>query len=363
MTTDNTELAVSRGIKPHRKKKDELPIIGISLGDVNGIGPEVTIKALMDKRMLNMMTPVIFGSAKVISFYRKAIKLESSFNFMTIKSLNDIAFGKINVVNCWDQVNVEPGKVTNEAGDAAWQSLKAATQALKEGKTDAIVTAPINKNNIQNEEFKFAGHTEFFATTFESPAPLMTMVHDQLRVAVATGHIPLSEVSSKLTRGLIRKKLEVMERSLQQDFGILKPRLAVLGVNPHAGENGLLGSEEQDIIVPVIKELKEKGKLVFGPFPADGFFGVNMQQKFDGVLAMYHDQGLVAFKTLAFELGVNFTAGLSVVRTSPDHGTAYDIAGKGEASEASMREALYLACDVFKSRKENMEVAAKNDKT
>lgn len=353
MNSDNIDLAVSKSVKPKRKKKGELPILGISLGDFNGIGPEVTIKALADKRMLNMMTPVIFGSSKVVSYYRKALNLENDFNFMTIKSLDELAYGKVNVINCWDKVMVEPGKVTDEAGEAAWLALKAATQALKEDQTDAIVTAPINKHNIQSEEFKFAGHTEFFAKTFEAEETLMFMVHDQLRVAVATGHIPLSEVSNQLTRGLVRKKLKVMEASLMLDFGIQKPRIAVLGVNPHAGEDGLLGSEEQDIIKPVIQELKEKGKLVYGPFPADGFFGVNMQQKFDGVLAMYHDQGLVAFKTLAFEVGVNFTAGLPAVRTSPDHGTAYDIAGKGEASEVSMREALYLACDVIKARRES----------
>ncbi|MEK6477161.1 4-hydroxythreonine-4-phosphate dehydrogenase PdxA [Catalinimonas sp. 4WD22] len=351
---EKTELSINKPQKVQRKKKGELPVVGISLGDFNGIGPEVVIKALADKRMLNMMTPVIFGSSKVVSFYRKNLNLEDSFNFMTIKSLDEIAYGKVNVINCWQQVVVEVGKVTNEAGEAAWLSLKEATQALKDDYTDAIVTAPINKHNIQNEEFKFAGHTEFFAQTFEAKDMLMMMVHDQLRVGVATGHIPLSEVSNHLTRDLIRRKLKVMEESLKLDFGILKPKIAVLGLNPHAGEDGLLGSEEQEIIRPVIQELKEEGKLIFGPFPADGFFGVSMFKKYDGILAMYHDQGLVAFKTMAFEQGVNFTAGLPVVRTSPDHGTAYDIAGKGEASEVSMREALYLACDVIKARQEQM---------
>ncbi|WKN32395.1 4-hydroxythreonine-4-phosphate dehydrogenase PdxA [Porifericola rhodea] len=337
-----------------RKKKGELPVIGISLGDFNGIGPEVTIKALADKRMLNMMTPVIFGSSKVMSFYRKSLNLEDSFNFMTIKSLDEIAYGKVNVINCWKQVLVEAGKVTDEAGEAAWVSLKTATEALQEDYTDAIVTAPINKHNIQSEAFNFAGHTEYFAQTFGAKDMLMMMVHDQLRVGVATGHIPLNEVSNHLTRDLVRRKLKVMENSLRHDFGILKPKIAVLGLNPHAGEGGLLGSEEEEIIKPVIEELKDEGNLTFGPYPADGFFGVNMYRKFDGILAMYHDQGLVAFKTLAFEQGVNFTAGLPVVRTSPDHGTAYDIAGKGEASEVSMREALYLACDVIKARGEHM---------
>ncbi|MDF9799544.1 4-hydroxythreonine-4-phosphate dehydrogenase [Catalinimonas alkaloidigena] len=351
---EKTDISVSKPQKIKRKKKGELPVIGISLGDFNGIGPEVVIKALADKRMLNMMTPVIFGSSKVVSFYRKSLNLEDSFNFMTIRSMDEIAYGKVNVINCWQQVLVEAGKVTNEAGEAAWLSLKEATQALKDDYTDAIVTAPINKHNIQNEEFKFAGHTEYFAQTFEAKDMLMMMVHDQLRVGVATGHIPLNQVSNHLTRDLVRRKLKVMEESLKLDFGILKPKIAVLGLNPHAGEDGLLGSEEQEIIKPVIQELKEEGKLIFGPFPADGFFGVNMHKKFDGILAMYHDQGLVAFKTMAFEQGVNFTAGLPVVRTSPDHGTAYDIAGKGEASEVSMREAFYLACDVIKARQEQM---------
>ncbi len=351
---ENTGQSVVKPQKIRQRKKGESPIVGISQGDFNGIGTEVIIKALADKRMLSMMTPVIFGSPKVVSFYRKALNMDDSFNFMTIRSLDEIAYGKVNVINCWKQVLVEPGKITADAGEAAWLSLKDATQALKDDQIDAIVTAPINKHNIQSEAFKFAGHTEFFAQTFEAKEMLMMMVHDQLRVGVATGHIPLNEVSNQLTRDLIRRKLKVMEESLKLDFNILKPKIAVMGLNPHAGENGLLGSEEQEIIKPVIQELKEEGKLIFGPFPADGFFGINMQRKFDGVLAMYHDQGLVAFKTLAFEQGVNFTAGLSVVRTSPDHGTAYDIAGKGEASEVSMREAIYLACDVLKARSESI---------
>ena len=335
--------------------KDALPVVGISIGDVNGIGPEVIIKALSDKRMLGLMTPVIFGSSKVISFYRKQLEYDR-FNFMTIKGIDDIAYGKVNVINCWEEmVELEPGKVTGAGGNAAWLALKQATEALKEGKVDALVTAPINKHNIQNEEFTFAGHTEFLAKTFEVKDNLMLLVHQGLRVGVVTGHIPLQQVSQKLTREKVRHKIKMLEQSLRQDFDILKPTIAVLGLNPHAGEAGLLGTEEADIIQPVIDELKQKGMLVFGPFPADGFFGNYLYQKFDGVMAMYHDQGLIPFKTLAFEEGVNFTAGLPVVRTSPDHGTAYDIAGKGEASPVSMREALYLACDVVKSRKMNEE--------
>ncbi|MGB3586473.1 MAG: 4-hydroxythreonine-4-phosphate dehydrogenase PdxA [Tunicatimonas sp.] len=347
-----TQLKEAQSHQPNKlkPKQGNAPVIGISIGDVNGVGPEVTIKALNDKRILSQMTPIIFGSAKVVSYYRKQCDMEQ-FNFMTIKDLDSIAYGKVNVLNCWQEViEPQPGKVTNAAGQAAWQALEKATQALKENVLSAIVTAPINKNNIQNEGFSFPGHTEFFAKTFEAEEHLMLLVHEKLRVGVVTGHVPLHQVSQKITRSKVRQKILLMENSLQQDFGVIKPRIAVLGLNPHAGESGLLGSEEQDIIIPVIQELKEKGKLVYGPFPSDGFFGALTHQQFDGVLAMYHDQGLIPFKTLAFEKGVNFTAGLSVVRTSPDHGTAYDIAGKNQANADSMREALYLACDVIAQR-------------
>lgn len=337
--------------KKSKAHRDQLPVVGISIGDVNGIGPEVTIKALSDKRMLGMMTPVVYASAKVLSYYRKQCDLER-FNFMTIKGTEAIAYGKVNVVNCWEEpVPLAPGNVTPEGGNAAWLSLKKATEQLKIGALDALVTAPINKHNIQNEEFTYAGHTEFLAKTFEVEDNLMLLVHEALRVGVVTGHIPLQQVSEKLTRKKVRSKIRLMEQSLRQDFGIVKPKIAVMGLNPHAGEDGLLGAEEQDIIRPVISDLKQKGILVFGPYPSDGFFGAFLHQKFDGVMAMYHDQGLIPFKTLAFEAGVNFTAGLSVVRTSPDHGTAYDIAGKNQASATSMREAIYLACDILRNRK------------
>ena len=344
------EQQVDKFAKKARHRKDQLPVIGISIGDVNGVGPEVTIKALSDKRILSMMTPVVFASTKVISYYRKQCDLER-FNFIAIKETEAIAYGKVNVVSCWDDtLPLEPGKVTSDGGNAAWLSLKKATEQLKIGALDALVTAPINKSNIQNEEFTYAGHTEFLAKIFEVEDNLMLLVHDALRVGVVTGHIPLQQVSAQLTREKVRSKIQLMEESLRQDFGIIKPKIAVLGLNPHAGEDGLLGAEEQDIIRPIISELKQKGLLVFGPYPSDGFFGAFLHQKFDGVLAMYHDQGLIPFKTLAFDEGVNFTAGLSVVRTSPDHGTAYDIAGKNQASAASMREALYLACDILKNR-------------
>ena len=337
-------------VKKGKVRRDQLPVVGISVGDVNGVGPEVTIKALSDKRMLGMMTPVVFASAKVLSYYRKQCNLER-FNFMTVKGVEAVAYGKVNVINCWETpVPLAPGTVTPEGGNAAWLSLKAATEQLKVGALDALVTAPINKHNIQNEEFTYAGHTEYLARTFEVEDNLMLLVHQGLRVGVVTGHIPLQQVSVQLTRKKIRSKIRIMEQSLRQDFGIKKPKIAVLGLNPHAGEDGLLGAEEADIIRPAISELKQKGMLVFGPYPADGFFGAFLHQQYDGVIAMYHDQGLIPFKTLAFEAGVNFTAGLSVVRTSPDHGTAYDIAGKNQANATSMREAIYLACDVLKSR-------------
>nr|WKN35338.1 4-hydroxythreonine-4-phosphate dehydrogenase PdxA [Tunicatimonas sp. TK19036] len=353
---NRTDTTLDKPIKPKTKrKKGDLLVIGISLGDVNGVGPEVIIKALSDKRILNQMTPIVFGSAKVISYYRKQCNLDQ-FNFMTIKDLDSIAFGKVNVYNCWQEtVEIQEGKVTEPAGKAAWQALEQATQALQSDVVAALVTAPINKNNIQNEEFSFPGHTEYLAKTFEVEEHLMFLVHENLRIGVVTGHIPLHQVSQKITRSKVRLKIKIMEESLKTDFGILKPKIAVLGLNPHAGEEGLLGSEEQDILLPVINELKNKGKLIYGPFPSDGFFGAFQHQQFDGVLAMYHDQGLIPFKTLAFEKGVNFTAGLPIVRTSPDHGTAYNIAGKNQANEASMREALYLACDIVRQRQELLE--------
>lgn len=337
-----------------KKKNNELPVIGITLGDINGVGPEVVIKALEDKRILKLFTPVIYGSSKILSFYRKQLDMEN-FNFMTVKS-NDLAFGKVNVVNCWENhIEIVPGKVTPEGGNAAWQSLKNAASALKNGDIEAIVTAPINKHNIQSEDFKYPGHTEFFTTTFEAEDSLMLLVNEDLRVGVVTGHIPLGQVTQQLTRDRVRRKIKILEASLKYDFGKTKPTIAVLGLNPHAGEEGLLGSEEQDIIKPVIEELKQEGKLIFGPFPADGFFGKGAQYQYDGVIAMYHDQGLIPFKTLAFDRGVNYTAGLSVVRTSPDHGTAYDIAGKNEANPTSIREAMFLACDIIKNRQLTLE--------
>ncbi|HNP19339.1 MAG TPA: 4-hydroxythreonine-4-phosphate dehydrogenase PdxA [Fulvivirga sp.] len=332
------------------QEKDN-PKIGITIGDLNGIGPEVIIKALNDNRILKFFTPVVYGSTKVLSYYRKAFDM-TDFNYAQFRD-NRFHKGKVNVVNCWEEmIEINVGKEIPEAGAAAFKALQKAVDHLKEGLIDAVVTAPINKNNTQSDEFKFPGHTEYFTECFGAKDSLMLLANKDLKVGVVTGHIPLKEVSNKITKELIIKKLIIMENSLKNDFGLSKPRIAVLGLNPHAGEGGLLGEEDDQIIRPAVNEFKEKGKLVFGPFPADGFFGKGDYKKFDAVLAMYHDQGLIPFKTLAFENGVNFTAGLSIIRTSPDHGTAFDIAGKNLANEESMKEALFMAYDIYKNRSE-----------
>jgi len=330
--------------------KAKKPVVGITVGDINGIGPEVIIKALSDSRILNHLTPVVFGSTKVLSFYRKMLKFED-FNYSQLKSIGEINTRKVNVVNCWpDMVEIKVGQVTSEAGNCAYLALREATNYLKEDKIDAIVTAPINKKNIQRDDFKFVGHTDFIAEELGASDNLMLMVNDKLRIGVVTAHIPVSEISQNLTKEAIEKKLKIMIKTLKRDFGIDKPKVALLGLNPHAGEDGLLGEEESEIIEPVIAAFKNKGDLVFGPFPSDGFFGTLQYQKYDGILAMYHDQGLIPFKMLGFENGVNFTAGIPKVRTSPDHGTAYSIAGKNIATATSMREAIYLAADTVKIR-------------
>ncbi|AFL84994.1 4-hydroxythreonine-4-phosphate dehydrogenase [Belliella baltica DSM 15883] len=330
-----------------RKNK---PVIGISIGDINGIGAEVTMKALLDNRIQKLITPVIYAHGKAITFYRKQLEMED-FNFMQIKSIDEVHHKKINLINVIDESpEILPGVETHEAGKLAIAALNHAIQDLKDGKIEALVTAPLNKNNINSDDLKFVGHTEYLTSAFGVKDSLMFLVADDIRVGVVTGHIPLKDVATKVNSESIRAKLNLMLNSLKDDFGINKPRIAVLGLNPHAGEDGLLGDEEINIIQPVIKEFKEKGHLVFGPYPADGFFGMLHQKKFDGVLAMYHDQGLIPFKSLAFETGVNFTAGLPIVRTSPDHGTAYNIAGKNIADEGSMRAAILQAHDIIKNK-------------
>lgn len=328
-----------------RKSK---PIIGISIGDINGIGVEVTMKALLDNRTYKDFTPVIYAHGKVLTFYRKLLSMED-FNFSQIRSIEDVQHKKINVINVLEECpDVIPGVETQEAGKMALEAIKMAVNDLKEGKIQALVTAPVNKNNINSEDLPFVGHTEFITQAVDAKESLMLMVSEQIRVGLVTGHVPLREVAENVTKERIKKKANILLSSLEKDFGINKPKIAILGLNPHAGEDGLLGKEEEEIIKPAVHELKDQHKMVFGPYPADGFFGMGHQHKFDGVLAMYHDQGLVPFKALAFSTGVNFTAGLPVIRTSPDHGTAYNIAGKNVADEGSMRAAIFLASDIIK---------------
>lgn len=328
-----------------RKNK---PVIGISIGDINGIGAEVTIKALLDNRLIKLVTPVIYAHGKALTFYRKHLGIED-FNFMQIKSIEDVHHKKINVINVLEESpEVMPGMETQEAGKMAIAALDHAIKDLKENKIEALVTAPLNKNNINSPEKKFVGHTEYLTEAFGSKDSLMFLVADGIRVGLVTGHVPLKDVAKNVTPEKIKSKLNIMLKSLKDDFGIAKPKIAVLGLNPHAGEDGLLGDEEENIIKPLIKEYKDKGHLVFGPYSADGFFGMMHQKKFDGILAMYHDQGLIPFKSQAFESGVNFTAGLPVIRTSPDHGTAYNIAGKNLADEGSMRAAIMQAYDIIR---------------
>ena len=333
------------------------PVIGITLGDYNGIGPEVILKVLYSNQLNRICTPVVYGSMRILNRYRNLLEMKD-WNLFGAQKIDMINPKMTNVITCWQdpQEDIQPGKVTPEAGKGAFESLKRAVEDLEEGRLDAIVTAPINKNNIQNEEFNFPGHTEYLAESFGVQEPLMFMVSDILRVGVVTGHIPLNEVASHITKEKITARLQAMLKSLRGDFGIRKPRIAVLGLNPHAGESGLLGSEENDIIEPLIKEMRAKGQLVYGPYPADGFFAAQSYRKYDAVLAMYHDQGLTPFKTIAFNDGVNFTAGLPIVRTSPDHGTAYDIAGKNLADETPIRQAIFTAIDIVRQRKEQAEL-------
>lgn len=331
-------------------KNQEKPRIGITLGDLNGIGPEVVIKALADNRLLQMVTPVIYGSARVLSFYRKLMNLEE-FNYSQVKNKGQFFPKSINVVNCWEEViEINPGKASKESAKGALLSLQKAVEEVKENVIDGFVTGPIDKNTIHGDEFPFRGHTEYLTEEFKATESLMFMVGNDLRVGLVTEHVPLREVADYITKERIELKIRLMELSLKNDFGISKPKIAVLGLNPHAGDEGLIGEEENTIIKPVIHDLKNKGKLIFGPFPADGFFAAGQHKKYDGVIAMYHDQGLIPFKSLAFETGVNFTAGLPIVRTSPDHGTAYNIAGKNLADESSLRSAIYLAADIAKQR-------------
>jgi 4-hydroxythreonine-4-phosphate dehydrogenase len=336
-------------------KKAENIIVGISIGDLNGIGSEVVLKTFEDSRMLEFCTPVIFANVKIISAIKKTF--ESTAAIHGIDTLEQIVIGKINVFNVWrEHLELNYGTNDDALGKYAIKSFVSATKALKEGKVDVLVTAPINKYNIQSEDFKFPGHTDYLNQELTGDA-LMFMVQDNLRVGLLTDHIPVNEVASHLTEQLITQKIETINKSLIQDFSINKPKIAVLGLNPHAGDGGVIGKEDDTLLKPVIKKLFEKGTLVFGPYPADGFFGNSQYEKFDAVIAAYHDQGLIPFKTLSFGNGVNYTAGLDKIRTSPDHGTAFDIAGKGIANHNSFKEAVFLAIDIYNSRNEYIEIS------
>ena len=335
-------------------KKAENIIVGISIGDLNGIGSEVILKTFEDTRMLELCTPVIFANVKIVSFLKKELNLTAAIH--GIDKIEQLVVGKINVLNVWREgVNLEFGKNDEVVGGYAIKSFVAATKALKEGFVDVLVTAPINKYNIQSKEFKFPGHTDYLDKELEGDA-LMLMVHDDLRVGLLTDHVPVNEVAKHLTEKLISNKIKTIIQTLKQDFEIEKPKVAVLGLNPHSGDNGVIGQEEEKIIKPTLKKLFEAGNMVFGPFPADGFFGSAQYEKYDAVIATYHDQGLIPFKTLSFGNGVNYTAGLNKIRTSPDHGTAYEIAGKGMANHESFKEAVYLAIDVYNRRNDYQEL-------
>lgn len=333
--------------------------VGITHGDFNGIGYEVIFKTLRDSRIYELCTPIVYGNSKIASYHRKTVNLPPDFSFNLIKKADQASSKKANIINCSEkEAKIELGKPDIIAGDYAFWALESATEDLKTNQIDVVVTAPINKKSIQSKEFKFPGHTEYFAEKFNTPDYLMLMVSGNLRIGVITGHIPLSLVSQTITMELILQKIKILNKSLIEDFGIQKPKIAVLGINPHAGDEGVIGNEDQEIVAPAIKAAFESGKMVFGPYPADGFFGNMEQNKFDAVLAMYHDQGLIPFKTLAFDEGVNFTAGLPIVRTSPGHGTAFKIAGQDIAKPDSFRAALYLAIDIFTNRQDYAELKA-----
>jgi 4-hydroxythreonine-4-phosphate dehydrogenase len=331
---------------------DKKPIIGISCGDVNGIGIEIIIKTLTDNRILDFCTPVLFANNKVINFYRKSLA-DININFTSTRELNRINYKQINLYNCWDEeVNINPGILNDIGGKYAVKSLQAAGQALKDNFIDGLVTAPIHKSNTQSDQFNFTGHTPYLKNLYGAPDVAMFMIAENMRIALVTEHVPVQDVAKHITREGIISKLQIMNNSLKRDFNINKPRIAVLGLNPHAGDEGLIGKEEEEIIKPAIKEAKQRDVFCFGPYPADAFFARGHYEKFDGVLAMYHDQGLIPFKSLAIGEGVNYTAGLPGVRTSPDHGVAFDIAGSGKADESSFREAVYKCIDIIIGRYE-----------
>jgi 4-phospho-D-threonate 3-dehydrogenase / 4-phospho-D-erythronate 3-dehydrogenase len=329
-------------------KKAENIIVGISIGDLNGIGGEIVLKTFEDSRILEFCTPVIFASSKVMGFLKNHFKSEINFN--DINNLNQLVFSRVNVLNCWNEpVKIEFGKEDFKIGAYAIKSLQEATKALKNNSIDVLVTAPINKHNIQSKEFNFPGHTDYLAQELEGES-LMFMVTETLRVGLLTDHVPVKDIAQKISAELIEKKINTIYGSLLKDFKINRPKIAVLGINPHTGDNGVIGNEDDEIMRPTLAKIKDSGKLVYGPYAADSFFGSNNYKNFDAIIASYHDQGLIPFKTLSFGQGVNFTAGLNKIRTSPDHGTAFEIAGKGIADENSFKEAVFTALQIFKNR-------------
>jgi len=343
--------------KKERSSKSDVRV-GISIGDVNGIGMEVTMKALEDARILQDCTPIIYGSQKLFAASKKQFRM-NNFNFNGITSAADARRKKINILDVWeDEVEVKYGETNETGGKYAFLSLQAATEDLASGKIDVLVTAPISKEAMAKTGFQFPGHTEYLADMAGQEEALMLMVSSTMRVGLVTSHIALKDVSTTVTTDKVLDKINAFNASLKKDFGIQRPKIAVFGLNPHAGENGKMGEEERETIIPAINRAQNDGILAYGPYPADGFFGSGARSKFDGVLAMYHDQGLAAFKALAFDEGVNFTAGLPIIRTSPDHGTAFDIAGENKASGDSMRQAIYLAMDVFRNHKFEKEITA-----
>jgi len=330
--------------------------VGISIGDLNGIGCEVILKSFEDTRMLDFCTPIIFASNKTISHQKSELGI--TINYNGVQDATKAIDGKVNVVNVWKEIpKVEFGQETKEGGEYAIKSLRAAVKALKEDKIDVLVTAPINKKNIQSEDFNFPGHTDYLTQELEGES-LMFMVTDTLKVGLLTDHVAVKDAPTAINPILIRTKVRIIEKSLKMDFGIQRPKIALLGINPHSGDHGVIGKEDEEVMKPVIKEMSDAGHLVFGPYPADSFFGSDAYKNFDAILAAYHDQGLIPFKTLSFGTGVNFTAGLSKVRTSPDHGTAYEIAGKGKADPSSFKEALFKAIEIFGNRQEYVQLTA-----
>jgi 4-hydroxythreonine-4-phosphate dehydrogenase len=333
-------------------KTDKKPILGISHGDINGINYEIILKVFEDKRILEMFSVILYGTSRALNFYKEKLKL-THIGFQTIQKVQQSRPNRFNLIEIGGyETKIEPGLSKKESGKLAIEALKRAVSDLDKRNIDALVTAPIDKKNVQSDQFKYAGHTKYLSDIFNAKDHLMLLVSNDLRIGVVTGHIPLNKVSASLTQELILSKIRVLNHSLYYDFGIRKPKIAILALNPHASDQGLIGKEEKEIIIPAIEKAKENKILAMGPYPADGFFASSNYKKFDGILAMYHDQGLIPFKAISFEDGVNFTAGLPVVRTSPAHGTAFDIAGKNAANEKSLRQSLYLAADIVRNREE-----------